>query len=55
MKKGDSLDICDQLNELSYEFEELFPIKADIFLSNNGSKIEIKTPTIFSLINMSMI
>ena len=52
MKKGDSLDICDQLNELSYEYESFLPIKADILLSNNGSKIDFKTPTVFSLINI---
>jgi ribosomal protein L11 len=52
MKKGDSLDICDQLNEISYEYEDNFPIKADIYLSNGNAKIDIKTPTTFSLINI---
>jgi ribosomal protein L11 len=52
MKKGDSSDTCDQFNDLSYEYELDFPIRVDITISGPTSNIEVKTPSIFSLINI---
>jgi hypothetical protein len=52
MKKGDALDICDSLNDISYEYENFFPVKANILLSHGIATIDLTTPTTFSLINI---
>jgi ribosomal protein L11 len=52
MKKGDSFDICDHFNDLSSEYEVDFPIRINVTLSGPITIIELKTPTIFSMVNI---
>jgi ribosomal protein L11 len=52
MKKGDPLEVCDQFNDISSEYELGFPLKLTVTLSGTNIDVKVDSPTIFVLINI---